>query len=174
MELFNATPLGLQDALEARISHLLEGKRAQDTLGRPAKVNVFTQSLPVRFGSDTGPEAVRPVPYVLVQLADGGGKPGEALTASAILTVCVGDTAPDRQGHRDVLHLLWEILRDLSAHPVLERCVEYTGEMEWQMGAVYEDVSIGAMLLRFRLGRLERERQPELEALDPLRHPDGW
>lgn len=102
----------LQDAVVEDLEDLFGDLRLVNSLGVERAVRVFAQDLPIREGDDeeTDPEAP-PEPYVLVRLKEGSlpGN-GEALTASMVLIICVHDRDPGRQGYRDALHIVNEIL----------------------------------------------------------------
>lgn len=106
----SVTQENLMDAIKSDLEELFQGLLLTDSLGNERRVRVFTQDLPIREGedeeSDTAPE-----PYVLVRLQEGelGGN-GERQSVSVVLVICVHDPSADRQGYRDALHIVNEIL----------------------------------------------------------------
>lgn len=144
-------PTELQDALAELTKRLMEGERMQDTLGNEVPVNVFCQNAPWRMGTDTGAETDRPEPYMLITLTGGQRKTGVELyeTVGVLVTALVGDTGYDRQGHRDVLHLLHKLYLELAERPVLEGKWRYRGDLQWAMDDGVDTAAAGAMLLTF-------------------------
>ncbi len=157
-------PEELQDALAALTKRLVEGERMQDTLGNEVPVNVFRQNVPWRTGTDTGADTDRPEPYVLIALAGGQRKTGKELyeTINVLVTALVGDTENDRQGHRDVLHLLHKLYLELTERPVVDGKWRYQGDVQWALNDDTGTAAAGAMLLTFDVLALEIEIPDDL------------
>ena len=106
------TQENLMDAVKLDLENLFQNLKLTNSLGVERVVRVFTQDLPIREGDDeeTDPEAP-PEPYVLVRLQEGElpGN-GENQTVNVVLVICVHDRDPNRQGYRDALHIVNEIM----------------------------------------------------------------
>ena len=144
-------PTELQDALAVLTQRLVAGERMQDTAGNEVPVNVFCQNVPWRTGTDTGAGVDRPEPYVLIALTGGQRKNGAELyeTANVLVTALVGDTGYDRQGYRDVLHLLNTLYLELTERPVVAGKWRYQGDVQWALDDDQNTAAAGAMLLTF-------------------------
>lgn len=127
------TQENLLDALTEDLKRLFKDLSLRNSNGTEQRVNVYRQNLPVREGVDEemNPDAP-PEPYILVKLS-GGEMPGngEALTAEAVLLICVYDEAKDRQGYRDMLHIVNVIMLHYGAFSILARKYEIVYPIEW-------------------------------------------
>lgn len=127
------TPQDLQDAVVADLTELFEHTRRKNSLGVERAVAVYPQDEPIRKGDDEdvdkdGP----PEPYVIVRLR--GGKLDEETSphvVGLVLIVCVVDTAQNRQGHRDALHIVNEIYRRYATNGVIGGKYTLQYPIEW-------------------------------------------
>lgn len=146
------TQEGLLDAVVEDLRELFRHHRLHNSLGIDQEVRVFPQDVPIREGDDEGtdPEAP-PEPYITVRLQE-GQLPGfgEQQTITVVIGICVYDPDINRQGYRDVLHIINEIMLRYGANGVVGRRYEAQYPIKW---AVQEDDThpyyFGAVGLRF-------------------------
>lgn len=101
----------LLDALTEDLAALFRHHRLKSSAGAERTVRVYPQGLPFREGPDEETEEEPPEPYILVRLPSGElPDPGALQTLEVLLVICVQDPAPDRQGYRDALHIVNQIL----------------------------------------------------------------
>lgn len=125
----------MQDAIVVDLKKLLQDYRLKNSTGAERPINVFSQDLPIRTGEDEDPEPEDvPEPYVLVRIVNGelpeeGGD--ERQNVLVILTICVCDPDPNRQGHRDALHIVNSILHHYGADSLVARRYEVQRPIKW-------------------------------------------
>ena len=111
----------LQDAIVKDLEGLFQHKKLKNSMGTEQTVRIYAQDAPIRSGDDeTTDPADLPEPYVVVRL-QGGELPEQDTSqkVEAILTICVCDQAPDRQGYRDALHIVNAILHHYGGNGVV-------------------------------------------------------
>lgn len=127
------TQENLLDAVVADLTELFEDCKLKNSLNFERVVRVFPQNLPIRDGNDeeTDPEAP-PEPYVLVRIPSGElpGN-GEQQTISVLLAICVCDRDPNRQGYRDTLHIINEILLHYGACDIVGGRYQVVYPIKW-------------------------------------------
>ena len=103
----------LQDAIVEDLEQLFSHYTLTNSLGVDRKIQVFSQFLPFREGDDEETDAeAPPEPYVLVKMPSGELPEQDAQqNVDVKLIVCVCDPALNRQGYRDALHIVNEIVR---------------------------------------------------------------
>ena len=115
----------------------LKGVFTHDTLtnsqGVERTVQVYRQNLPIREGTDEEPEAEEPPePYVLVRLCQGElPAPDTRQKVDVVLTICVVDQDPNRQGYRDALHIVNSILTHYGENNIVGRRYEVQYPIKW-------------------------------------------
>ena len=96
-------------------------------------MRVFSQDLPIREGGDeeTDPQAP-PEPYVVVRLRQGELPAADTQqTVDVVLAVCVHDPDPNRQGYRDALHIVNEIMLHYGANRIVANRYEVQYPIQW-------------------------------------------
>lgn len=154
------TQENLMDAVKEDLEELFGDFKLTNSLGVERVVRVFTQDLPIREGDDeeTDPEAP-PEPYVLVRLQEGElpGN-GESQTVSVVLVICVHDRDPNRQGYRDTLHIVNEIMLRYGACDIVGGRYQVQYPIKW---ATQEDDThpyyFAAMALNFEASAIFKE-----------------
>jgi len=103
----------LMDVLVDDLKELFKGYRLKNSLGVEREINVFPYDTPIREGDDEAADLeAPPEPYIVVRLPDGNIVDETAPhVVEVILIVCVNDRDPNRQGYRDALHIINEIMR---------------------------------------------------------------
>lgn len=155
----------LLDAVIEDLERLFKGYKLRNSTGAELGIKICRQNLPVREGSDDAPEPEQPPePYILVSLTGGEmlGN-GAALTAEAVLLICVYDEAPDRQGYRDMLHIVNEIALHYGQRNIVGGKYEISYPVEW--AAQQEDTHpyyFGGVRLNFELPAVYNETAEEL------------
>lgn len=110
-----------EDALADDLRELFAGQVFPCSAGGERQINVYVQDLPIIEGFDEAPRDNEiPEPYIIVRTSEGKTeKPTSAQEISVILIVCAYDNAPNRQGHRYVLHIMREILARYMRNPLV-------------------------------------------------------
>lgn len=154
------TQENLLDAVVEDLSELFRHYKLKNSLGLEREVRVFPHELPVREGDDeeTNPSAP-PEPYILVKIPEGElpGN-GETQTVGVVLVICVCDRDRNRQGYRDTLHIINEILLRYGSCDVVggRYCLQYP--IKWAMQE--EDTHpyyFAAMSLKFEAAAIFKE-----------------
>lgn len=112
----------LQDAIVEDLKQLFSHYTLTNSLGVERAVKIVPQGLPIREGDDEETDAeAPPEPYVAVKLSDGEVTAQDARqTVNVVMVICVCDPDPNRQGYRDALHIVNEIVRHyISTHAPL-------------------------------------------------------
>lgn len=129
------TQEGLQDAIVANLRALFEHYKHVDNHGFERHIQVFSQDVPARQRHDEAPDpSERIEPYIVVRLEDGElSAPNEYQTVNVMLMICVRDSEESRQGHRDALHIVNEILLRYGANAVLDGRYHVKYPIRWAM-----------------------------------------
>lgn len=123
----------LQDAVVEDLKGLFSHHKLENSMGVERVVQVFPQDLPIREGDDeeTDPEAP-PEPYVIVRLSEGELPAQDTRqTVDVVLVICVCDPDPNRQGHRDTLHIVNEIMHHYGTNGVVGKRYEVQYPIKW-------------------------------------------
>ena len=123
----------LQDAIVEDLKTLFSNYTLINSLGVRRAVNIVSQGLPIREGDDeeTDPEAP-PEPYVVVKLSDGEiTDQNERQTVNVVMVICVCDPDPNRQGYRDALHIINEIIRHYERDGIVANRYEAKHPIKW-------------------------------------------
>lgn len=154
------TQESLLDALVESLRELFQHFKLKNSLGVERVVQVYPQDLPIREGDDeeTDPEAPAE-PYVVVRLQEGAlpGE-GELQTIDTVLAICVFDPDTNRQGYRDVLHIINEIMLRYGTNGVVGRRYVLQYPIKW--ATQEEDTHpyyFGAVGLRFEAPTIFKE-----------------
>ena len=99
-ELYGMTAEFAADALTEDLEDLFAGQLYRSSAGEKRAIRYFVNDLPVPTGNDE----------------DQGE---HAQEVQIILVICLYDDRPDRQGYRDVLHLIHEITARYCKNPVI-------------------------------------------------------
>lgn len=129
------TQVFLLDALVEDLQRLFKHYVLKNSLGVERTVRVYMQDLPIREGDDedSDPEAPQE-PYIVVRLQKGElSGSGVRQTVGAVLLVCVFDEDRGRQGYRDALHIVNEIMLHYGKNGVVGRRYELQYPIEWAM-----------------------------------------
>lgn len=152
------TPFDLQDALCAEIGRLFSGFPLKDMKGNYTPLKVYPQDLPETETDDE--DSTEPTPYCIVKLVDGTAG-GNKNSVRVVLVFCVRDAARDRQGHRDILTMIFRVYERFAKSPYLGNFVfpqDDPAAFEW---AVQDEdtypYNIGACKLSFDCPTIQKE-----------------
>lgn len=152
------TPFDLQDALCAEINKLFRDFPLKDASGARTQLKVYAQDLPETETDDE--DGTDPAPYCIVKLVDGTAG-GDTNIVRVVLVFCVRDAARDRQGHRDILTLIFRVYERFAKYPYLENFVfpvDDNAAFEWAIQD--EDTypyNVGACKLSFHCPTVQKE-----------------
>ena len=107
------TPSVLQDALVSELGDLLSHETYPNSRGEHVPIKVYPQDLPIQnsFDEEGEPFESTPDPYLIVRLNEGSVENTDsAQTVDVILVICLYDNQSNRQGYRDVLHVMNQIM----------------------------------------------------------------
>lgn len=96
----------------ADLADLFEGQTLPSSAGDRRPIRVYSQDLPIIEGLDETEDRTEeiPEPYIIVRTNEGNiPDANSAQEINLILVVCTYDRNPNRQGYRDVLHIIQEI-----------------------------------------------------------------
>lgn len=102
----------LQDAIVEDLKALFAHYRLKNSMGVERTPNVYPHDVPVRQGDDEEQDReAAPEPYVIVRTMGGGIQDENSPhVVEIVLVICIHDRNPDRQGYRDAVHMVNEIL----------------------------------------------------------------
>jgi hypothetical protein len=152
------TPFDLQDALCAEMKKLFQGFLLRDAGGNLTNLKVYAQDLPE---TETDDEAdTDPAPYCIVKIVDGTAGVNHN-SVRVVLVFCVRDAARDRQGHKDILTLIFRVYERFAKNPYIGNFyfpVDDNSAFEWAIQD--EDTypyNIGACKLMFNGPSIQKE-----------------
>ena len=113
-------PTFLQDDLNEELKEILKNSTFKDTNGERKKINVFSQDLPVE--SNREDEDEDPFPYIINKLDSGDIQSEEsAHEVKVLLLIGIYDEDRNRQGYKDVLHIINKIYERVAKQNVLNK-----------------------------------------------------
>lgn len=113
-------PTFLQDDLNEELKEILKDSTFKDTNGERKKINVFSQDLPVE--SNREDEDEDPFPYIINKLDSGDIQSEEsAHEVKVLLIIGIYDEDRNRQGYKDVLHIINKIYERFAKQNVLNK-----------------------------------------------------
>ncbi|OUP26922.1 hypothetical protein [Faecalibacterium sp. An192] len=119
-ELYGMTAEFAADALAADLEELFAGQLFRSSAGGERAIRYFVNDLPVRTGNDEDRSQDAPEPYIIVRIGEGTIPEGDAAQeVQIVLVVALYDDRPDRQGYRDLLHIIQEIAARYCKNPVI-------------------------------------------------------
>lgn len=123
----------LQDAIVEDLKQLFSNYTLTNSLGVERAVKIVPQGLPIREGDDEETDAeAPPEPYVAVKLSDGEVTAQDARqTVNVVMVICVCDPDPNRQGYRDALHIVNEIVRHYERDGIVANRYEAQHPIRW-------------------------------------------
>ena len=152
------TPFDLQDALCADMKKLFQGFLLRDAGGNLTNLKVYAQDLPE---TETDDETdTDPAPYCIVKIVDGTAGMNRN-SVRVVLVFCVRDAARDRQGHKDILTLIFRVYERFAKNPYIGNFyfpVDDNSAFEWAIQD--EDTypyNIGACKLMFNGPSIQKE-----------------
>jgi hypothetical protein len=152
------TPFDLQDALCADMEKLFQGFLLRDAGGNLTNLKVYAQDLPE---TETDDETdTDPAPYCIVKIVDGTAGMNHN-SVRVVLVFCVRDAARDRQGHKDILTLIFRVYERFAKNPYIGNFyfpVDNDSAFEWAIQD--EDTypyNIGACKLMFHGPSIQKE-----------------
>lgn len=106
----------------ADLADLFEGQTFTSSAGDKRPIRVYPQDLPIIEGNDETEDRTEeiPEPYIIVRTNEGNiPDANSAQEVDLILVICVYDNNPNRQGYRDVLHIIQEIYGRYAKNPLV-------------------------------------------------------
>lgn len=124
------TPQDLQDALIAEWRTLFRDylAPAPDKTRKP--LHFFPQELPLQQSTEDA--AASRCPYLLTIVQNGAEDDGGG-TVSVAIVACVCDYGEDKQGHREILHIIHAIRQRFRATPDLASQFVCRPKVEWTL-----------------------------------------
>lgn len=123
------TPDKLQEALVEDLLQLFDGETFASSTGEARPLRVYPQETPPMEGWDeTDRQEDAPEPYIIVRLQEGSiADPDSPQVVSVILVICLYDAGDQRQGHRDILHVIARIVERYGENRVVRPSADLTG-----------------------------------------------
>ena len=119
-ELYGMTAEFAADALAADLEDLFAGQLYRSSAGEKRAIRYFVNDLPVATGNDEDRSQDAQEPYIIARITEGTIPEGDAAQeVQIVLAICLYDDRPDRQGYRDVLHIIHEIIGRYCKNPVI-------------------------------------------------------
>lgn len=123
------TPDNLQNALVTDLLQLFAGETFASSTGDPRPLRVYSQEVPPMAGWDEADrQEEAPEPYIIVRLLEGSIADADSpQEVSVILVICLYDAGEQRQGHRDILHVIARIIERYGENRVVRPSPDLTG-----------------------------------------------
>ena len=119
-ELYGMTAEFAADALTDDLEDLFAGQLFRSSAGGERAIRYFVNDLPVATGNDEDRSQDAQEPYIIARITEGTIPEGDAAQeVQIVLVICLYDDRPDRQGYRDVLHIIHEITARYCKNPVI-------------------------------------------------------
>lgn len=119
-ELYGMTAEFAADALAADLEDLFAGQLYRSSAGEKRAIRVHVNDLPVPTGNDEDRSQDAQEPYIIARITEGTiPEEDAAQEVQIILVICLYDDWPDRQGYRDLLHIIQEITARYCKNPVI-------------------------------------------------------
>ena len=119
-ELYGMTAEFAADALNEDLKELLAGQLYRSSAGEKRAIRYFVNDLPVATGNDEDRSQDAQEPYIIARITEGTIPEGDAAQeVQIVLAIALYDDRPDRQGYRDVLHIIHEIIGRYCKNPVI-------------------------------------------------------
>lgn len=119
-ELYGMTAEFAADALAADLEDLFAGQLYRSSAGEKRAIRVHVNDLPVPTGNDEDRSQDAQEPYIIARITEGTiPEEDAAQEVQIILVICLYDDRPDRQGYRDLLHIIQEITARYCKNPVI-------------------------------------------------------
>ena len=119
-ELYGMTAEFAADALAADLEDLFAGQLYRSSAGEKRAIRYFVNDLPVATGNDEDRSQDAQEPYIIARITEGTIPEGDAAQeVQIVLAIALYDDRPDRQGYRDVLHIIHEIIGRYCKNPVI-------------------------------------------------------
>ena len=119
-ELYGMTAEFAADALAADLEDLFAGQLYRSSAGEKRAIRYFVNDLPVATGNDEDRGEHAQEPYIVARITEGNIPEGDAAQeVQIILVICLYDDRPDRQGYRDLLHIIQEIAARYCKNPMV-------------------------------------------------------
>lgn len=120
LEQYGMTAEFAADALAADLEDLFAGQLYRSSAGEKRAIRYFVNDLPVATGNDEDRSQDAQEPYIVARIMEGTIPEGDAAQeVQIILVICLYDDRPDRQGYRDVLHIIHEITARYCKNPMV-------------------------------------------------------
>lgn len=120
LEQYGMTAEFAADALAADLEDLFAGQLYRSSAGEKRAIRYFVNDLPVATGNDEDRSQDAQEPYIIARIMEGTIPEGDAAQeVQIVLVICLYDDRPDRQGYRDVLHIIHEITARYCKNPVI-------------------------------------------------------
>ena len=123
----------LQDAVAEDLREVFKHYLVKNSNGTGRAVNIYAQDVPIREGEDeTENGDDLPEPYIVVRTTAGSlPEPDREQEITLALIICVWDENRDRQGHRDVLHIVYVILERYGANDIVGKRYQIKFPIKW-------------------------------------------
>lgn len=146
-------PTELQSLLKARVEELFEGKLYNSPSNERVPLKVFEQQLPNKKSNDE-----THYPYIIVSLNYGEQKTIEDYQKAPVLfIIAIYEEDPDNQGHKEVLSIANDLLKNFMEYPILDKQFEFGFPVRW--GLHEEDMApyyYGALETQWTLPKIQR------------------
>lgn len=150
------TPINLQQAIIDDLKKLLTNKVYRNESDIYERLKVYSQDLPVESNREDTDE--NNFPYVIVRLIDGEMDNLEPYEVEVLFLIGVYDKNADRQGYRDVMHVINVILERYGKQAVLDS--KYTAKYPFNWALQDTDTHpyyFGGVEITFELPAIKRE-----------------
>lgn len=148
-------PSELQDALNKELKTLFINQRFLNQDKDLESVNIFSQDLPIESNREDEDEDL--FPYIITRLIDGSVDTNEPYIVRTLLIIGIYDENPNKQGYKDVLHIINMIYERFAKNPILAD--QFTANMPFSWSLQDEDTHpyfFGGIELSFRIPSITR------------------
>lgn len=166
-EMLAMTPYMMQVALNQTLQKNFKGKTYCGP-GGEKELNFFEQDLPIDTGRDDAvdtPEAF--APYIITEIGDMDSPEGNApMEVDVTMYICAYDTGLKRQGYRDVLNIVTDIMKGFRAVPRFGKACTVKGNIKGKMSKDdYHPYYFGAVKMTCTVANADPATDPEIEEM---------
>lgn len=153
------TPENLETALAEEIKKLFDGFRQKNSIGEYVPLNIWEDCTPLKTDvTDSDGQSVID-PYIVVRAVRGTtSDPGAHQNVTVDLIICVYDDETERQGMKDLHHIIRVISLRFQKEPLLAGAYSLLYPIDWMISD--EDTYpfyFGGMEFHFELPVITRE-----------------
>lgn len=166
-EMLAMTPYMMQIALNKELKERFAGKTYCGP-GGDKELKFFEQNLPIDTERDEVVDTTAAfAPYIITEVGDMDSPEGDKpMEVDVTLYICAYDMGLERQGYRDVLNIVTDIMKGFRAVPRFGRACTVKGNIKGKMSEDdYHPYYFGAVKMTCTVANADPVTDPEIEEM---------